>query len=162
LGLLIGVTLAASAVAWRRRVEMPAQTAARLPVRLPAGPLWLVASLTALAVAGGAIAIAVHGVREQQNEQRFASLWAIPAKTSGGPTRILVGVWNHGGPASYRLVVSRGGKPLQTLPLRLRSDRRWHATLAPRFDPGAGSLLITLYHGPTAYRSVELGIGEGP
>lgn len=161
LGLLIGVTLAASAVARARRNALPIQTTPTPPARPPAELLWLLAFLAALAVAGGAIVVAAHGVRQQQSEQRFASLWAVPAKASGGPARVIVGVWNHGGPASYRLKVSVGGKLIQTLRLRLHPNQRWHTTLTPRSTPGARPLRMTLFHGATAYRSVELGIG-GP
>jgi uncharacterized protein DUF1616 len=162
LGLLLAVTLAASAVAWSRRIAMPIQTTARPPVRPPAGLLWLAAFLAAIAIAGAAIAIAVHGAREQQGKQRFASLWAVPAATSEGARPVIVGVWNHGGPAAYRLDVSSGGRAIQSLRLRLDPDQRWQARLAPGTLARRGSLLLTLYHGSAPYRSVELDIEGAP
>jgi len=157
LGLLVLLTFAAGVVAQWRRATLPIQHASAPPIRPPGGVLWAIAFLTALTIAGGAITIAAGGVREQQSRQRFASLWALPVKAAeGGATRVEVGVWNHGGPAAYRLEVSRDERAIQNLRLRLGPNQRWHIKLGPRIS-AAGPLLLTLYHRSAPYRNVELG-----
>jgi Protein of unknown function (DUF1616) len=153
--LLVVLTLAASAVAGSRRSKLP-RRAPRRPVRPPEGVLWAGALLAALAIVGAAIAIAAEGVREQQSKQRFASLWAVPAQSESGADRIEVGVWNHGGPAAYRLEASNGEGTIESLRLRLGPGRRWRARLDPPASAEDGPLLITLYHRATPYRSLEL------
>ncbi len=150
--LLAGIDVIASAIAWRRRTSMPihGHTA---PLRLPAGPVWAVCFLAALAIAGGSVAIAVEGVHEQQSRQRFASLWALPV--DGG---VEAGVWNHAGPSSYLLDVTSDGQTIERLRLRLPAGGRWRQMLGPGVSSTTPSLLLTLYRGSVAYRSVELNI----
>ena len=165
LGLLLAITLGAAAIALVRRDALPIQVAPRLRLRLPAGPLWALGFLAALAIAGVSVSIAVQGVRKQQSEQVFASLWAVPAKTSkpqaGRPAALTVGVWNHGGPATYRLRLSTPGGVIDNLRVPIGSDERWQRTLSPPVTAATGSLLITLFHRSRPYRTVELNIGEG-
>jgi hypothetical protein len=165
LGLLLAITLGAAAIARVRRDALPIQAAPRPPLRLPARPLWALGFLAALAIAGVSVSIAVQGVREQQSEQVFASLWAFPAKTpkpqAGRPGALTVGVWNHGGPATYRLRLSTPGGVIENLRVPIGSDERWQRTLPPPVTAATGSLLITLFHRSRPYRTVELNIGEG-
>jgi hypothetical protein len=159
--LLVLLTLAASTIAQARRDALPIQSARKPAMRLPAGPLWAVAILAALASAGGAIGIGAEGVREQLSRQRFASLWAVPIEADVGSAGVKVGVRNHGGPAAYRLEVRSAGEIVERRRLRLAPDQLWEARLGPEVTADSGSLLVTLYHASTPYRSVELNIGEG-
>jgi len=158
LALLALITFGASAVAQSRRAVSPIQHAPGQSSRLPAGPHWAVAFLAALAIAGGAIAIAAGGVHEQQSHRRFASLWAVPVPGGGGTVE--AGVWNHGGPASYTLEVRSGGTTIEKLRLRLSPSQQWRATLGPEVSSRGPALLLALYHDSTPYRSVELNIEE--
>jgi hypothetical protein len=163
LGLLLAITLGAAGVAFHRRAGLPIQATRRLPLRPPAGSLWALGFLAALAIAGVSIAIAAGGVREQQSKQAFASLWAVPAKgvkPTESPAPLEVGVWNHGGPASYRLRVSSGGRTIVVLPVRLGPDQRWQRTLPSPVTTATGDLAITLLHRSRRYRELELNIGE--
>jgi hypothetical protein len=159
--LLVVLTLAASTVAQARRGALPIQHAFEPAFRGPAGALWAVALLAALAIAGGAIGIGAEGVREQLSRQRFASLWAVPTGADAGSAGVKLGVLNHGGPATYRLEVRGVGEIVERRRLRLAPDQLWEARLDPEVIPNSGPLLVTLYHGLTPYRSVELNIGEG-
>lgn len=150
--LLAGIGLAAAFVAWARgrtRVRGdPAPHGLSLPTALGAA-----AFLAALAIAGVAVGIASHDVHEQRSRQRFASLWALRA---GEPGIVEAGVWNHGGPATYRLKVDAGGAVAESLRLRLVHNQRWHAVLGHSLSPGAPPLRLTLYRGTRPYRTVEL------
>jgi hypothetical protein len=158
---LVLVTLAAGLVAQMRRETLPIQSTDKPAYRPPAGPLWAVAFLAALAIAGGAISIASGGVREQLSRQRFASLWAVPAGPEPGAAGVKIGVLNHGGPAGYTLEVSSAGAVVESRPLRLDPDELWEARLGPELTAGSDLLLVTLYHRSTPYRSVEVYLGEG-
>lgn len=155
--LLLGLTLAACAVALSRRwAAAPAKRRAPGRPRLP-----LLAALIAalgLAGAGASVAIAVDGVREQQSRQVFASLWAAPAHEEAAAP-VEVGVRNHGGPSDYKLAVSVAGKVVQTLPARLGGRPEWQTVLAPPVTWSTESLLITLMHRGRLYRSLELNVG---
>jgi hypothetical protein len=162
LGLLLAITLGAAAIALGRRDALPIQAAPRRPLRPPAGPLWALGFLVAIAIAGVSVSIAVRGVRKQQSEQVFASLWAAPAKPQAGrPAPLTIGVWNHGGPATYRLRLSTPTGVIDNLRVPIGSDERWQKTLPPPVNSATGSLLITLFHRSRPYRTVELNIGEG-
>lgn len=162
LALLLAITLAACAVAQRRRVSLPIQHADAALPRPPAGAIWAISFAAALAVAAIAVGVAVDGVREQQGRQRFTSFWALPVTTADGATRIEAGLWRHGGPASYRLLVSQGQRPLQSLRLRLGSRERWRTLLDPAVSAQPSPVLLTLYHRSAPYRSVELDLGTSP
>jgi len=161
LALLALITLAASAVARARRATAPVQQIA-IPraLRLPRSPLWAIAFLAALTITAGAIAVATGGVHEQQSRQRFASLWALPGQTGTGATSIETGVWNHGGPARFRLEIDGGGEAIYSRALRLGPNERWSAKLRPEAPPGTEVLTVTLKHGSRPYRSLELSLGE--
>jgi hypothetical protein len=165
LGLLLAIALGAVAIARLRRHAPPIQAAPGLPLRLPAGPWWALGFLAAVAIGGVSVAIAVQGVRDQQSEQVFASLWAFPAKApspqAGQPRALTVGVWNHGGPATYRLRVSTPAGVLESMRVPIGSDERWQRTLPPPVSAATGSLLITLFHRSRPFRTVELNIGQG-
>jgi hypothetical protein len=95
-------------------------------------------------------------VRQQQSNQRFASLWAVVVEGDDGPA-IEVGVWNHGGPSAYRLEAS-SGEATDTRRLRLGPAERWQGRIDPLVTAGEGPRQITLYHGSEPYRSVELNL----
>jgi len=159
IGLLAAITLAAGAVALRRdRGWRPRRATAGEPIHV--GILGAAAMLASLAIAAGAIAVAVHGARAQQARQQFASLWAVP---KGGPpaTAIEVGVWNHAPAARFRLELRRSGRTIRSLRLSLPGYGRWQARLP--IPPGAGRdrLLIALLEdgSPRTYRTVELDPG---
>jgi hypothetical protein len=161
LALLVLITLAASAVARSRRATPPVQQIGiARALRLPRSPLWAIAFLAALTITAGAIAVATGGVHEQQSRQRFASLWALPGQTDTGATWIETGVWNHGGPARFRLEISGDGQAIFSRRLQLSPNERWRAKLRPEAPPGTEVLTVTLKHGSRPYRSVELNIGE--
>ncbi|HXR29788.1 MAG TPA: DUF1616 domain-containing protein [Solirubrobacterales bacterium] len=149
------VTFGASAIAARRRQTTPIQRRRSAPLRAPAGALWAVGFLAALVIAGAAVAIATDGVHEQQSRQRFASLWGLPVGTG-----IEAGVWNHGGPTTYRLDLSDGDELLESLRLRLSTHERWSKRLGATVAGRTGTLLLTLYHDALPYRSVELDLEE--
>jgi Protein of unknown function (DUF1616) len=162
LGLLLAITLAASFFARRRRDTLPIQVTRKPARRPPAGLVWALALALALGIAAASIAVASHGVREQQSKQVFASLWAVPAEgaPTGSATPLTVGVWNHGGPAAYRLRLSDPGGTLLELPLRLDHDQRWQRTLPQPVSADTDSLLITLLRHSQPYRELELNIGK--
>jgi hypothetical protein len=161
LALLVSITLAASAVAhWRRARPPIQQIGTARAARLPRSPVWAIAFLAALTITAGAIAVATGGVHEQQSRQRFASLWALPGQTAAGATSIETGVWNHGGPARFKLEISGGGEAIYSRALRLGPNERWSAKLRPEAPPGTEVLTVTLKHGPRPYRSLELSLGE--
>jgi hypothetical protein len=148
--LLVLIVLAASAVAQWRRTRLPIQRSAGRAMQLPAGPLWALGFLVALAIAGASIGVAVSGVHEQQGRQRFASLWALPV--AGG---IEAGVWNHGARSAFRLDLSSDGQTLVSRRLHLSPGERWSSRFAAA-SPGAPTLVLTLYQGALPYRTVEL------
>jgi hypothetical protein len=152
--LLAGIDVLAAAIAWRRRVSTPIR-GYNTPLMLPADPIWAACFLAALAIAGGAVAIAVKGVHEQQSRQRFASLWAVPV--DGG---VEAGVWNHAGPSDYLLEVASDGQTIERLRLQLPPGGRWRQMLGPGVSSTTPSLLLTLYRDSVAYRKVELNIAE--
>jgi hypothetical protein len=158
LGLLVVITVAASAVAGARRATLPIQR--RDPaasIRLPTSPAWAIA-LLALAITAGAIAIAIEGVHEQQSRQHFASLWALPGHSEAGATWVETGIWNHGGPANYRLEISGDGQTIYSRQLRLAPHQRWSAKLRPTVPAGTDVLVVALKHRSSTYRELELGI----
>lgn len=163
MGLLLAIALGAGIVAVRRG-GLPFAPWPSLRIE-PGGALSALALLAALALAGGSIAIAARGVRDQQAAQAFASLWATPVKVTRSSTvrtaPLSVGVWNHGGPSSYRLSVSSHGREIESLPVRVGPDQRWQRTLPPPVTAQTGSLSITLYRGSSLYRKLKLNIGEG-
>ncbi|HXS32437.1 MAG TPA: DUF1616 domain-containing protein [Solirubrobacterales bacterium] len=161
LALLVSITVAASAVAQSRRAT-PSIQQIGIPRarRLPRSPLWAIAFLAALTITAGAIAVATGGVHEQQGRQRFASLWALPGETETGAAWIKTGVWNHGGPARFKLEISGGGEAIFSRRIRLGPNERWSAKLRPAVPPDAEVLTVTLKHGSRSYRSLELSVGE--
>jgi hypothetical protein len=159
LTLLALITIAASTVAHARRAKLPIRRAGRAPsLRLPTGPASAIA-LLALAIAAGAIALATQGVHEQQSRQRFASLWALPGQTAAGAAWLKAGVWNHGGPAEYRLEVSGDGQAIYSRRLRLAPNERWSVKLRRAVPPGTAVLEVALKHRSRTYRDLELSIG---
>lgn len=165
----VAVTLAAAAVALRRRALLPIQLRGDRPP--PAGAPRRGARAGLLAVVGFALAAgltvfavasASDGVHEQRVRQVFASLWAAPLGGEvGEPVPVRVGVWNHGAPSSYRLRVSGGERILEQIPVRLGTRQKWEKTLAPPPDAATGNLELTLFRGAKPYRSVVLNIGVG-
>jgi hypothetical protein len=164
LGLLLAITVGSALVARRRRAKVPIQSASVPSMLPPAGAIWVLGFVIAAAIAGAAIAIAANGVHEQQSQQVFASLWAVPANgaqpAKGLVAPLEVGVWNHGGPAAYRLHVSSGDRTIVDLPVRMGEGERWRRTLPPSVTTGTGSLLIVLLRRHKPYRELELNIGE--
>jgi hydrogenase/urease accessory protein HupE len=156
--LLLGITLAAAAIAWRRRRELPIQASTASGVRLPAGPLWVVGFVVATALAAVSIGVASDGVREQQSRQTFASLWADPTGPPDSEAPVEVGVLNHGGPTSYRLEVRIEGELVEDLPVRLRGRQQWQRTLLPPVTSSSPGLNVALVRGGERYRTVELNI----
>jgi hypothetical protein len=159
IAIMASVSLVGSAAAWRRRQALPIQYEAGLR-RPPPGAAWGLAFLLAIAGGAAAIAIAGDGVREQQSRQVFTSLWAVPSTEPGGTGPVVVGVVNHGGPATFDLEVSAAGEVVQRLPVRLGRNREWRRQLPPPVDSNTKSLRIGLVHGSVPYRSVELNIEE--
>ncbi len=99
-------------------------------------------------------------MRAKQSRQRFASLWALPGKTDTGAPRLETGVWNHGGPARFRLEIDGEGQAIFSRRLQLAPNERWSAKLRPEVPPGTEVVTVTLKRGSRPYRSVELSIGE--
>ena len=164
LGLLLAITLGAAAIALVRRDSLPIQAAPRPPLRLPARPLWALGFLAALAIAGVSVSIAVQGVREQQSEQVFASLWAVPADQAAGGAAGRCSPSASGttaGPPPTGCRLSTPGGVIENLQVPIGSDERWQRTLPPPVTAATGSLLVTLFHRSRPYRTVELNIGEG-
>jgi hypothetical protein len=155
--LLLVITLVAAAIAWRRRT-VPNQATRSGFGRPPAGLTWMIGFLAATGLAGLSIAVASDGVREQQSQQVFASLWAVP---TGGPNSdkpVKVGILNHGGPISYRLVVRVDGQLVESFPVRLDGNRQWRRTLPAPIASNSPNLNIALIHDGERYRAVELNI----
>ena len=154
----LAVTLGGVAVALRRRAMRPSRATALPPPGPAPGIVVLLGYAAALVIAVGAVTTDASGVRDQQDRQVFASLWAVPDKQD--PSLVRVGVWNHGGPSSLELQVSSAETLLATIPVELDEDPRWETTLPPEVDAAAPDLTLTLFDAGVPYRSVELNIGE--
>lgn len=155
--LLLAITLGAAAIAWRRR-EVPIQAVRREGTRAPGGVLWALGFLVATMLTGLSIAVASDGVREQQSQQVFASLWAVPAGGPNSEKPVRVGVLNHGGPTSYRLDVSIEDRLVATMRVRLGGRQQWQRTLPPPVTSSSPALNIALVRENERYRTVELNI----
>ena len=131
--LLALVTLAASVMALERRDGMPADTE-QPTLRIPRiGLVSLLAMLAAVAIGGWAIAIATEGAHGQASEQRFSSLWLVPA---GALASILGGRGRRlrttkDGPTTYQ-PERRAGRPHDPAMASFASNRITLASTASR------------------------------
>ncbi|MGE5407104.1 MAG: hypothetical protein ACM3NV_00675 [Syntrophothermus sp.] len=159
--LLVGLTLAATAVAQRRRARGRWGASRRRPRFSRLAPASALALAVAAAVGGAAIGVAAQGAREQQSRQAFVSLWAVPAGDAA-PGSLRIGVWNHGVRGRLRIEVGSEGKVLARLPVRLDAAGDWEATVSLTLAADAESVLVTLLRNNLAFRSVELKQGALP
>jgi uncharacterized membrane protein len=158
--LLATVTVLATAIALVRRDAMPANSQeARL--RLPrVGAASIVAMLAAMAITGGAIAIATGGVHRQLTRSHFSSLSLAPSGGSGTVPPFRVGVSNHEGRAiAYRLTVKRGAQTIRRWRFHLAANRDWEAELTATAISGTGPLAARLDRDQQPIHRVALRIG---
>ena len=159
-GLLAALTLLATMIAAARRRQAP-PASSTIPGRRSLGLLSVAGILASLAIAGGAIAIAADGARDQSRRQVFTSLWAVPAGAALADG-VTIGVWNHGGGTAMRLEARRHGRPIGSWRLSLRGDQRWQAPLDGSLLPGPAPLVVSLYREGSLYRRVHLDLGTEP
>jgi uncharacterized membrane protein len=159
--LLVLVTVLAAAQALRRRDRLPVDLGVARPSPPWVGPASLAAFVAALAIAGGAIAIATGGVHRQRNASRFSSLSLVPDATSGAaPVR--VEVLNHEGRSvAYRLIARRGPRTIGRWRIHLGANQDWQTQLAASAMSGKGRLIARLDRGGRPYHRVALRI-RGP
>ncbi|HEU5063725.1 MAG TPA: DUF1616 domain-containing protein [Solirubrobacterales bacterium] len=156
--LLLGVTLAGAAIAWRRRRKVPIQAATGGRLWVPAGPFWALGFLVATVLAAISLTVASDGVREQQARQVFASLWAVPTGSPDSDAPVEVGILNHGGPTSYTLEVRIEDELVESFPVRLGNRQQWQRTLLPPVTSSSPALNVALVRDGERYRTVELNI----
>ena len=159
-GLLAALTLLATMIAAARRRQAP-PASSTIPGRRSLGLLSAAGILASLAIAGGAIAIAADGARDQSRRQVFTSLWAVPAGAALADG-VTIGVWNHGGGTAMRLEARRHGRPIGSWRLSLRGDQRWQTPLDGSLLPGPAPLVVSLYREGSLYRRVHLDLGTKP
>jgi hypothetical protein len=186
LGLLAGVTFAADTALFARRraaaagrADRPATQVQTVPsgLALPGEPRpapgeprsawrasrWHVAvfAVAVLVVAGavGAVGLAVAGAARQP-QPRFTQLWLSPQRQ--GAHTLSLGVTNdQGRTTSYRLVLQRDGRVIDTWNLTLGEGRTWQRSVP---FTGREILAAGLYRPPDLthpYRYVSVGRGSG-
>jgi hypothetical protein len=183
LGLLAGVTLGADAALFARRRAAAAGRAHRPVTRVqtvPSGlaapgepqagpggprPAWRVSRghvavfAVAVLVAAGAVGVAAAGAARQP-QPGFTQLWLSPQPQGAGT--LSLGVTNdQGRTTSYRLVLRRDGRVIDTWDLTLGEGRTWQ-----RLVPFTGKQVLAagLYRLPDLthrYRYVSVGPGSG-
>ena len=160
--LLALVTVLASVQALKRRDGMPADTE-QPTLRIPRiGLVSLLAMLAAIAIGGWAIAIATEGAHRQASEQRFSSLWLVPAGAPQASSAVRVGVTNHEGRATtYHLSVGRAGRTIRRWRLRLEPDHTWQILVAASAISGTGPVIAQLDRHGRRYHRVVLRLGDG-
>jgi hypothetical protein len=183
LGLLAGVTLAADTALFARRraaaagrADRPATQAQTVPPDLAAPgepraapgeprPAWRVSPghvavfAIAVLVAAGAMGLAVAGAARQP-QPGFTQLWLSPQQQGAGP--LSLGVTNdQGRTTSYRLVLQRDGREIDTWNLTLGEGRTWRRSVP---FTGKQTLVAGLYRLPDLthpYRYVSVGPSSG-
>jgi hypothetical protein len=128
----------------------------RVPGRGTAGQLALFAA--AAVVAAGAVGLAVTGAARQP-QPGFTQLWLAPQRPAGHA--LSLGVTNdQGRTTSYRLVLRRGGRVIDTWNLTLGEGRTWQRPVPDSGQVLAAGLyrLSDLTH---PYRYVSVGPGSG-
>jgi len=117
--------------------------------------------LAAMAVAGGAIAIATQGVHRQVDRSHFTSLSLVPSDPSTTASPVRIGVSNHEGRAvAYRLVVRRWARTIQRWRFRLQANQDWEAQLPAPAVSGTDPLVAVLDRDGRPYHRVALQIGS--
>ena len=174
LGLLAGVTLAAdTALFARRRAAVAGRASARdagptdrpawRPRARPAAwraSRWHVAVFAvAVLVAAGAVGLAVAGAARQP-QPGFTQLWLSPQRQDAHT--LSLGVTNdQGRTTSYRLVLLRDGRVIDTWNLTLGDGRTWQRSVP---FTGKQTLAADLYRLPDLthpYRYVSIGPSSG-
>jgi uncharacterized membrane protein len=157
------VTLAASAVALRRRRPLAWRSPMRSAVAL-VSPASSIAILLAVAIATGAVAIASAGARSERQDSRFTELWVLPAARKAGPggEAVSIGVVNHLGSAASFVLQMQHGALLTSQPLRLAAGERWRTQVSFSGISSADPLLVTLLDNGALYRRASLASGPKP
>ena len=161
LGLLAGVTLAADTALFARRRAAAAGRAGRPAIQVqttPAGRAsrWHVAVFAvAVLVAAGAVGLAMAGAARQP-QPGFTQLWLSPQRQDAHT--LSLGVTNdQGRTTSYRLVLRRDGRVIDSWNLTLGAGRTWQRSVP---FTGKQTLTAGLYRPPDLahpYRYVSVG-----
>jgi uncharacterized membrane protein len=158
-GLLASATVAAAAVAMRRRASLAPRAASAGPFLPRVGPIALVAILLAIVIAGWAIASATEEVHRQASRSHFTSLWLLPRESEAEPAAA-VGVENHQGrTVTYWLTVRRGARTVGRWRLRLAAGQEWQGQFSASAISGAGPLVGRLDRGGLPFHRVAVRIG---
>ena len=178
LGLLAGVTLAADTALFARRraaaagrADRPATQVPTVPPGLaapgsrPARPAWrasrwhVAVFAVAVLVAAGAVGLAVVGAARQP-QPGFTQLWLSPQRP--GAHTLSLGVTNdQGRTTSYRLVLRRDGRVIDTWNVTLGEGRTWQRSVP---FTGKQAWRPALYRLPDLthpYRYVSVGPSSG-
>jgi hypothetical protein len=151
---LVAVTLAAAAVAQRRRaISRVPSTASQLPPLPKLGAATGLALLAAVALTVLAVRSATAGLQEQRSESHFSALWAVPTDPGGLET----GVSNHQGAVHrFNLLVERKGVFLRGWKGRLGATQSESFSLDQSQLSGSGPVTVSLYRDGELYRRVEI------
>jgi len=183
LGLLAGVTLAADTALFARRKAAAAGRAGRPPAQVQTVPPGLAAPggpgeapggprpaghasrghvavfAVAVLVAAGAVGLAVAGAARQP-QPGFTQLWLSPQRPD--THTLSLGVTNdQGRTTSYRLVLRRAGRVIDTWNVTLGAGRTWQRSVP---FTGRRTLAAALYRLPDLthpYRYVSVGRDSG-
>jgi uncharacterized membrane protein len=176
LGLLAGVTLAADTALFARRRAAAAGRASRPATQVPTippglaaparpGPAWrasrwhVAVFAVAVLVAAGAVGLAVVGAARQP-QPGFTQLWLSPQRP--GAHTLSLGVTNdQGRTTSYRLVLRRAGRVIDTWNVTLGGGRTWQRSVP---FTGRQTMAAALYRLPDLmhpYRYVSVGPSSG-
>ena len=155
--ILVLVTLAAAAVALRRRAvaRTPLQTP-HLPSLPRPGAATALALLAAVTLTVLAVRSATAGLQDQRGEAHFSGLWAVPTGAGG----IETGVSNHQGAVHrFGLFVEREGVVLRGWKRRLGATQSEAFSLDPSQLTGRGPVTVSLFRDGELYRRVEIQTG---
>jgi hypothetical protein len=154
----IAVVAVITGLGRRRPAAAPRRRRARV------NPLAVAGFAGAVALAGGAIAIASDGVEDQRAAEHFTALWAAPAEPGDPQGDWSVSVLNHEGEAvSYLLRVTGGAEVIEETAIELEPGGRSEAlvsaaSLASSDEPAVASL----YRQGRLFRQVAVNAAAGP
>lgn len=157
-GLLGGITLGCSALAWRRRRQTPAPPARRPQIDLRSGLLLVVAAFVLV----GVIGMAGVGAQTQPNTP-FTQLSMLPDPATSNAVVLRLGNFENA-TTGYLLQLNVAGSTVaEWSPLELQAGQQWTGTAALPAVPTATTVEAVLYRldqPNTVYRRVTLGRGQ--
>jgi uncharacterized membrane protein len=160
---LTALTIAACAMAQRRRSRVGGSIFDAHARRVLPSPVACGLILLAIGISAGAIALASSGAEGDADRTRFSALWALPApeREDGSIDRIEIGLENHlGNRARYAVVVRNEDGVLFKRALRLAPGRTWRRELeVPRITPSR-PVRVSLLRNGELHRRVSLVSGD--